>query len=237
MKFKLTNDWRDENQANGLFKRKTIEILPNQITCLVGCNGSGKTTVIEQLIQELESQGVQDISDTKEYNPMSGIFDVITKEEKKEPEAYLLSFDKNARFTPNEKGNAHDWFQENDIAHIFGSTLSTGEEVVNRLVGVIKAIKLLISKNKPFWLFLDDIDVGTSIDVILDMHQTLIEINKLEIEHYIVVSSNAFELIRGFNSIYVRDMSEHIFNDYEEYKKFVLKSRKDKDRRVGVADV
>lgn len=51
------------------------------------------------------------------------------------------------------------------------------------------------------------------------------------IELYIVVSANAYELAAGENCFDVIGGKYVRFGGYDEYRKFVLKSRKEKDKR------
>lgn len=54
---------------------------------------------------------------------------------------------------------------------------------------------------------------------------------KREIELYIVVSANAYELAAGKNCFDVIGGKYVRFGGYDEYREFVLKTRKEKDKR------
>lgn len=241
--FQLTNNWREENQAGGIFTVDSVEMPKNKIICLVGCNGSGKTTVIEKMTQFLKYAGAKDISETKEFNPMSGFMSSLRKEEKK-PNAYFMSFDKGARFVSTDKDGTNSWLYKVDMDKIFGTMSSNGESVVRRLNGALKAIKICIDKclkeQVPLWIFIDDVDAGTSIDVICELKENLVyvneHLNKHNLEHYIIVTSNSFEFARDLDCLYVRDMSPIKFTQYEEFKEFVLKTRKEKEKRDGTTE-
>ena len=235
-KFRLTNNWRDENQAGGIFTVKSVEIPKNKITCLVGCNGMGKTTTLEEIKQFLESSGVQDVADTDEYNAMASAFRSLSNKKEKKPVGYILYFDKGAKFVLGKKKS---WIDDLGLSQMW---MSNGESVVSRLNGAFEAItifaKKAIAEQVPFWLLIDDVDAGTSIDVISEVKASLIDLsnylNKNNLEHYIIVTSNSFEFARDLDCLYVRNMKPVRFSEYEEFKKFVLKSRKAKEKRDGV---
>lgn len=235
-KFRLTNNWRDENQAGGIFTVKSVEIPKNKIVCLVGCNGIGKTTTLEEIKQFLESSGVQDVADTDEYNAIAGVFRSLSNKKEKKPVGYLISFDKEAKFVLEKKKS---WFDEMGLGQMW---MSNGESVVSRLNGAFQAItifaKKAVAKQVPFWLLIDDVDAGTSIDVISEVKASLVDLsnylNKNNLEHYIVVTSNSFEFAKDMYCLYARTMKKVEVTDYEKYKKFVLKSRKDKEKRDGI---
>ena len=101
MKFRLTNNWKDENQ--GIFTVKSVEIPANQITCLIGCNGIGKTTAMEEIKRSLEQTGAKDVIGLQEYNPMAGFFESFREtKKKKKPTAYIIYFDKDQTFVKND---------------------------------------------------------------------------------------------------------------------------------------
>ena len=240
-KFRLTNNWKDENQ--GIFTTKSVEIPANQITCLIGCNGIGKTTAIEEMKQFLESTGAREVTDLQEYNPMAGLFDSLREDkDKKKPTAYIVYFDKDKTFIKNKGQGGQSWGFDHDIARICGNNSSNGESVIMRLNGAIEAIGIFIKKSikeqVPLWIFIDDVDAGTSIDVIAEVKANLIQaseyLNKHNLEHYIVVTSNSFEFAKDMYCLYARTMKPIEVTDYEKYKKFVLKSRKDKEKRDGI---
>lgn len=235
----LSNNWKDENQ--NLFETDRITIPQGRPVCLVGCNGIGKTTVMEEIGDTIRRlMGARNAKDEREYNPFAGIF---RRDDEKPAGAYYVMFDKDSNFTvfdPKKGGEA--WGFDSDMSRFFGSMSSNGESLVRKLNGAFGAIgifaKKAIAQKIPFFLFLDDVDAGTSIDVIAEIRE---EVNGLSgflrskgAEHYIVIASNSFELIRGMDCICVRDMSNVKFDDYDSYREFVLKTRKEKEKRDGV---
>lgn len=57
--FQLKKDYYDEGHE--LYKKETITINPG-ITVLVGCNGTGKTTLIHQIQSQLKKEDISCIS-------------------------------------------------------------------------------------------------------------------------------------------------------------------------------
>ena len=51
------------------------------------------------------------------------------------------------------------------------------------------------------------------------------------LDGYILVTSNNYELTKGFDCMDVYDGSTAKFDSYEDYKEFILKAREIKNRR------
>ena len=51
------------------------------------------------------------------------------------------------------------------------------------------------------------------------------------LDGYILVTSNNYELTKGFDCMDVYDGSTVKFDNYEDYKEFILKAREIKNRR------
>lgn len=85
------------------------------------------------------------------------------------------------------------------------------------------------------WVLIDAIDSGLSIDNIEEIKK-LFELMEEDAkangkELYIVVSANSYEVVRNSNGYDVNKSEYVTFKDYEDYRKFVLRSRKQKDKR------
>ena len=91
--------------------------------------------------------------------------------------------------------------------------------------------------SKELFLIWDAVDSGASIDNIIelkDFFNTIIkdQKEKNDIDVFVIVSANSYEMANG-EACYDISHNKYIsFNDYEEYKKFILKSRKFKERRL-----
>ena len=104
--------------------------------------------------------------------------------------------------------------------------------------GLNAAIKKAEENNsKELFLLWDAVDSGASIDNIIelkDFFNTIIkdQKEKNDIDVFVIVSANSYEMANG-EACYDISHNKYIsFNDYEEYKKFILKSRKFKERRL-----
>lgn len=84
------------------------------------------------------------------------------------------------------------------------------------------------------WILLDAIDSGLSIDNIVDVKEYLLKAileDYKDGDVYIIVSANEYEMARGEQCFDIYNGKYITFADYEEYRDFVLNSRKWKDER------
>jgi ATPase subunit of ABC transporter with duplicated ATPase domains len=188
-----------------IFKKKTCTF-ESGVTVLVGCNGSGKSTLLQQIEYSLR----------KEKIPYT--FHDANKDDvrMKRDEALFYS----------------------DIDFLSISMCSSeGENISNVLYGVIKEMGRLTKQNpdaKELWFSFDALDSGLSIDVIAeikaDLFQFVIEQNP-DKDVYIIVSANGYEFANGERCYDVANCKEVAFKDYNDYRKFILKSRQQKIKR------
>ena len=87
---------------------------------------------------------------------------------------------------------------------------------------------------KELWILLDAIDSGLSIDNIVDMKKylfdTIIKHNPNK-DVYIIVSANEYEMCNGENCFDTYSGKYIHFNNYDEYRQFILESKGIKDKR------
>ena len=189
-----------------IHKRKTIYIKPG-FTVLVGCNGLGKTTLIRQLESLLDDEGIKYIS----YNN-------------------LHDGGSNARQRAHDRG---------DFTFLATAAFSSeGENIMMNLIqfaGRLNAFENAHPDMKELWIFFDAIDSGFSIDNVQEaksFFDTIIKHNADKgITAYIIIAANSYEMAREsecfdvFNCKYVK------FANYDEYRNFIMNTRKEKDAR------
>ena len=125
----------------------------------------------------------------------------------------------------------------NKLAGNLGEFIQTGRVVTkfSRLADAMSGRgKKEITSNER-WILLDAMDSGYSIDDVIEMKEffdlVLEDGKKSGVEVYIVISSNGYELACQSDCFDVTAGKYIRFESYEEYKKFILKTREKKDKR------
>ena len=229
----LFSAWKDEDQMVYAPEVDHVDLPLDGILCLVGCNGSGKTTTVEQVEQALKGAGFRCAKDEREYNPLYGLHSTTTP-----ATGYLVPFNRETRYV-TKPGGDESWLTAFDLDEMGGWFCSNGEGVSGRFAGAAKAMGIFFKRAKkegvPIVIMVDDADAGTSIDVVSEMRAFLENVDRTlkeaGIPHLILVTSNSYELIHGLPCLYARDMTPRLFTSYEGFREFTLASRKDKDAR------
>lgn len=192
------------NKGDILFKKNKFNILPN-LTVLVGCNGSGKTTMLRQIKSQLKDDGIKYI--------------------------YFDNLDDGGQNARSKAG----YFGDLDFL-ASGICSSEGENIMLNISNIIGRIGSDIRKNSnidEYWILLDAVDSGLSIDGIIQLKEVfdfIINDNKNK-DIYIVVVANEYELARNENCFDVTNCKYIKFKDYEEYRDFIIKSKEYKNKR------
>lgn len=190
-----------------LYRRRTVTIEPG-LTVLTGCNGAGKTTLINILKDKL-----------KELKIPTYIYD-----------------------------NVHDGGTYAASEALFLDDLSTtvtlmlsseGERILHNIGTTAYKLGAFIRRNKAeneLWIFFDAIDSGYSIDNIIETKEYLFSVILEDcrckgIEVYIIVSANSYEMASGEQCLDVWSGNYMTFKDYDEYRKYILKTRVQKNKR------
>ena len=122
----------------------------------------------------------------------------------------------------------------NRLAH---GQQSTGENIIRRFGKGLQVLGNWIRENKgkKLFIFFDDCDAGTSIDMINDIKDVfdliIEDCKRNSIEYYMILTSTSYEMCKDLNCISVIDFKPTKFKTYESYKKFVLKTRAEKEKR------
>lgn len=225
--FKIERDPYEEKKY--IFKRKTITI-KSGLTVLVGCNGSGKTTLLQILKEKLDDEEIPVIY----YDNLhDGGLNSLGKSMLYGDTAFAAT-----AFCSSEGENI--CLNMNMLAEKIGRFVrSHGESTGDRIEKIIKALEKVNGEEKEFcnssneiWILLDAIDSGLSIDNIVELKEELFKTildNNYGHDIYIIVSANEYEMCNGENCFDAQAGKYININDYEDFKKAVLKSREYKN--------
>lgn len=203
LKVKLIRKYYDDHV---FFEKSEVEFEPG-VTVLVGCNGYGKTTMLECIKAQCRTDDIffiefESVGDRQRDRSAAGFYGDI-----------------------------------NFLASSFCS--SEGEKItmsLGKFAGNLGSFVRNHSDKKILVVTMDALDSGYSIDNVVEAKELLFktvlkDCESKGIELYIFVTANAYELASGercFDPIkgeYIR------FDSYEQYRKYVLDTRKAKDRR------
>ena len=201
---------KNPNECGKLYYRNAVTFEPG-VTVLIGCNGYGKTSLLHQIKYGLQDEKIPYI-----------LYD------------NLHDGGENAR-------SREGFFGDMDFLAAAVQS-SEGENIVMNLYNIGSQMGALAQKNpdaKELWFLFDAVDSGLSIDNIIDLKEGLFEAAikyNPDKEIYIIVSANEYELCHGekcFDTYLCRYIN---IKTYKQYKNFILKSRKRKDKRVRRLD-
>lgn len=221
-------NYYDENDT--LYKANKLTLQSNNVYCLVGCNGIGKSTILHQMIYDNDNSLDKTAYDLKnDYGLFINLYD---EKNKNEYDDFYILINKNTKLYTNE--------DERMLNKLLGNFISTGEQNVhNILPNIVKTIESLNNleklESKNLYIMIDDLDVGVSIDVLIELAKIIdkleLKLKKLNVNYYIVITANSYELARRFKCIDVVNMKEISFKDYDDYSNYVSETRKYKDTR------
>ena len=196
------------NTEETLFTGKLNRSIEPGLTVLVGCNGSGKTT----LLNAIKSKYLRE--DGFKVFHWDGLVD--------------------KRFAKDRSLHAQNFSLLASLAFS-----SEGEEIGLNIGVLANQIGNFVRRNdnKDIIILLDGLDSGLSIDNIVEVKGFFKELIIPDIEKsghkcYIICSANEYELTRGERCIDARSGKEMQFANYDEYRNYILHSRKKKDKRV-----
>ncbi len=231
MSRKFTLHKRYYGEDYDLYKKKTITIKEG-LTVLVGCNGIGKTTLLRQIKDQCKKEDIPVLSfdNLKEGGghavSSAGFYGdfgfMATAMASSEGENIVMNIGKLASNLRGFIKNGEVKGNSDALARAFAKAMwGEGEEDEKEVPN-------------ERWLLLDAVDSGLSVDNIVDIKEYLFKTifaDKGDTKVYIVVSANEYEMARGENCFDVYNGKYVKFKDYEEYRDFVIESRKIKDQR------
>lgn len=220
------NDW-------SLFNKTTAQF-DTGLTVLVGCNGAGKTTMLEYIFQHCKKSNIPVMR-----------FDNYHDGGKDTKSKLIYEFDDMSilastwGFSEGETIN----FNISFIASKLRQFIQTGlyDTKKNRLE---KAFQKLVNEDyqkeevmNQRVILLDGIDSGFSIDNIIETKELfnliIDDAKSADIDVYIIVSANEYELVKNEKCFDVSRCKYCSFTNYEEYRNFIIDSRNIKDQRYN----
>ena len=223
--------WRDPYDSGFSPTKPTkIELEPG-LTVLVGCNGAGKTTLLNNINDEMKNANIpchfyNNLNEGGSSSISSTLFLgntelAVSLWTASEGEAIKINFGQlSTKFDRFLEEGFFDT-QKNRLANIFRQYNGSEE--------------LKIATNKRVLLF-DAVDSGLSVDSIVELKMVFEEVLKkaeeYNIELYLVISANEYELARKSRCFDVNSGTYVEFENYESYRKFILKSRERKEKRI-----
>ncbi len=219
--------WRDPyGEGFSTCRKREIEINPG-VTVLVGCNGAGKTTLIKNLWDDLKKHEIPVLSydNLRDGGTRSIGEEIFSGNVELAATAYCSSEGENISLNLNKfAGNLREFIQTGRVVTKF-----------SRLADAMSGREKKEITSKERWILLDAMDSGYSIDNVIEMKDffdlVLEDGQKFGMEVYIVISSNEYELACGADCFDVTSGKYVNFESYEEYKKFILKTREKKNKR------
>lgn len=222
--------WRDPYDVGfSICRQKQIEFQPG-LTVLVGCDGSGKSTLLHNLRGELKKKNIPVFFFDNEKDGGSNSIS---------EEMFYGNIDFGATAMCSSEGENIS-MNLGKCAAKWRKFLQTGDNG-DRFNSLAKSIAKINGKTEEKgilnerWILLDAMDSGYSIDNVIEMKNlfdlVIEDAQKQGIELYIVISSNEYELVHESNCMDVTEGKYMNFENYKEYKQFILHTREKKDRR------
>ena len=230
MSERVINTWRDpydEGFSTCRLKQVTIK---SGLTVLVGCNGSGKTTLLHNIQSELKKENIP-------YYLFDNLHDggANAKSEAALDDDWAFVA---TSMCSSEGENIN--MNINNLSQKLKEFMITGR-ISNRFTRLADAFSRFhgeeyqIPETKERWLLLDAIDSGFSIDNIIEAKDFFKMVIKDFADHgyelYIIASANEYELANGEDCFDVMNGKYVQFVNYNDFRKFILRSREKKDKR------
>lgn len=205
-KFKIIKDYYIEGE--NIFNKEIISFKPG-VTVLVGCNGYGKSTLLNIIENKLEKNKIKFM---KYNNLTDGEYFA------KDNALYMRDLTLLANLVTSSEG-------ENIYTNIGRFVKNLGEFITN-------------TDDDNIWILLDAIDSGLSIDNIIEIKEFFNYLinNEKDKNIYIIISTNSYELAKDERCFDVYNGKYLSFKDYEDYRDFILQSKKVKEMRYKTTE-
>ena len=192
-----------------LYKNPTFRFEPG-VTVLVGCNRSGKTTLVRRMRDLLRNEGVPSISLLKQN--IEGMLSELE-----------FRGDIGALTTQVSRGSTSEGeFAKLAFAHLLPQVRHTIEKATDEA-----------------WVFLDGLDSSLSedqLDQVRDLADAIVESAPPGIETYVVMTTNQFTLAKDRRCLRVTDGKEVRLDTFRAYRSCVLQSARHRERAREVTE-
>lgn len=194
------------HKTDMIFSSQEIELRPG-LTILVGCNGSGKSTFLKMIAASC-----------------------------KENDIPLFIYDQKSQ----GGAIAQQRYLDTDMRRfMLSSMISEGEGIFNDFSAYVEQIGAFVKKNKsttkPIVITIDAIDSSLSINSIREFNDLFrliaSDCAKNNIEAYIVVAANSYELTRYNDCLYPAEGRYMTFAAYDNYSDFIMMTSTKLDAR------
>ena len=231
MSERIINTWRDPYDEGFSTCRPKQITIKSGLTILVGCNGSGKTTLLHNIQSELKKENIPCHLFDNLHDGGSNSKSMAAFEEDWAFVATSMTSSEGENINMNI-GNLAKNLKEFMITGRISDRFSRLGDAFARFSGE-KGYE--VPETKERWLLLDAIDSGFSIDNVVEAKDFFKMVIKDFADHgyelYIVVSANEYELANGEDCFDVMNGKYVQFKNYDDFRKFILRSRVKKDKR------
>lgn len=224
--------WRNPYDCGFSTTRLKNIIIKSGITVLVGCNGAGKTTLIKNITEQLKKENTPYYVFDNLYSGGKKSISKMVDSNNIEKAALMLSSSEGENIANNIC----------DILEKARCFIKTGDSDVYKTNKILKFLKNINQDEEPIisnerWFLFDAIGSGYSIDNIVEFKEILnlmiLDSKKMNKDLYIIISANSYEMANNENCFDVMSGKYIRFKDYNEYKKFIIKTRKRKEKRYS----
>ena len=228
---RVISTWRDpydEGFSTCRLKQITVK---SGLTVLVGCNGAGKTTLLHNIQSELTKENIPCYLFDNLHDGGATAKSMAAFEEDWAFLATSVASSEGENINMNI-GILAKKLKEFMISGRIGDRFTRIGDAFARFAG---EKEYETSETKERWLLLDAIDSGFSIDNIVEtkdfFKMVIKDFADYGYELYIVASANEYELANGEDCFDVMNGKYIRFENYDDFKTFILRSREKKDKR------
>ena len=224
---RIINTWRDPYDEGFSTCRPKQITIKSGLTVLVGCNGAGKTTLLHNIRDELKKDKIpvhlydnlrEGNSNSRSDAAFEGNWAFV---------ATSMAASEGETIHMNIGNRASKLMEFRDAGRICDKT--------TRFVEIFGGDPYEVPQIKERWLLLDAIDSGFSIDNVIEtksfFRMLIKDFADKGLDLYIIVSANEYELANGEECFDVMNGKYIRFSDYDDFRKFIIRSREKKDRR------